>query len=137
MKAELAEIKQRRSEYPICWEFLKKERDDIMHEYQWSAYEMWMNAEGHMEPPSLSLLSTRADDYRSVLVMKEGHYKGHDSVELLREAADWVDARINSAIVRAGLDPNEDRNLVNFQKRPPSHDVPPLLWTTVLGGDEP
>ncbi|TAY52165.1 hypothetical protein [Rhizobium leguminosarum] len=117
VKAEWADIRQRRSEYPIYWEFLKKERDNIMHEYQWSAYEMWMNADGHMMPPTLSLLSTRPDDYRSVLVMKEGHYKGHNSVDLLREAADWVDARIISAIERAGLDPNEDRNLINFSEK--------------------
>jgi hypothetical protein len=51
-------------------------------------------------------------------MMKGGPFQGRNSLELLKEGADWVEARIFGTIRRAGFDPEEDRGLVYFQPRP-------------------
>ncbi len=56
--------------------------------------------------------------------MRGGSYKNRNSLDLLKESAEWVEARIYGAIRRAGFDPDEYRNLVNFQKH-----LPELLGT--------
>ena len=67
----------------------------------------------------MSLLDIKPKDANSVLIMRGGSYKNRNSLDLLKESAEWVEARIYGAIRRAGFDPDENRNLVNFQKRPP------------------
>lgn len=58
------------------------------------------------------------DDARPMLLMRSGAYVGRDSLDLLKESADWVEERIFNAIQRTGFDPDEDRGLVHFQPRP-------------------
>jgi len=110
-------IKTNRSDHPIFWEFLRKERDNIIHHYEWAAYEVWMAEDKAQRAANISLLDLRKDDERSVLLMRHGKYKGRDSVELLKESAEWVENRIFAAIGRAGFSPDERRNLVTFQKQ--------------------
>jgi hypothetical protein len=50
--------------------------------------------------------------------MRSGPFEGRNSLDLLKEGADWVEARIFAAIRRAGLDPDEERGLGSFQPRP-------------------
>ena len=38
--------------------------------------------------------------------MRGGLYEGHNSLELLKESAEWLEARIDSAFSRAGFDPS-------------------------------
>ena len=124
-------IKHNKDEHLIFWEFLRKERDNIIHEYEWGAYEMWMAADGSISPPKFSLLDIRPSESRSVLIMRSGLYKGRDSLELLRESAGWVEERIYGAIRRAGYRPDEHRNIATFSKRLSLFDV----TTGVSGGD--
>lgn len=112
-------IRGNQDEHPIFWEFLRKERNLIIHEYEWSAYEIWLDPEGKEMPSRMSLLGGRPEDMRTVLLMRGGYYDGRDSLELLQESADWVKERIFTAIIRAGFDPEESRNLTTFEKRPP------------------
>jgi len=118
IRMEWASIKERRDEHPIYWEFLRKERNNIIHEYNWAAYEVWMEQDGTIRPARISLLSLRPQDVSSVLIMRDGRYKNCNSLDLLKESAEWVESRIFEAIRRAGFEPDEERNLVNFQKRP-------------------
>lgn len=90
IRAEWEAIDKDQEANAIFWDFLRKERNNIVHEYEWSAYEMWLDSEGNLNPPKLSLLSLRPEDARSVLIMRGGKYKGRDSLELLIESADWV-----------------------------------------------
>lgn len=127
---EWSDIKANKSKHQIFWDFLRHERDNIIHEYEWAAYEVWMDQEGRIKPARISLFDLKPSDARSVLLMKAGHYKGRDSLELLAESADWVEDRIFSAIRRAGFSPDEERNLVSFGKRPPA---PPSLLSEHFG----
>lgn len=107
-------IASNRDDHAIYWNFVWRERNNIAHEYRWSAYEVWMDKDGATKPANMSLLSVRPDDHRSVLAMGDGPYKGCDSLDLLRQGADWAQERIFSAIRRAGFDPEEWRDLRTF-----------------------
>ena len=118
ISAEWESIRQNKEQHQIFWEFLKKERDDMIHKYNWAVHKVWMNQDGTTRPPP-TLLEIEPKDASTVLLMHSGPYKDHNSLDLLRASAEWVEARIFDAIRRAGFDPDEDRNLLNFQKRPP------------------
>lgn len=113
-------IRENKEDHPIFWEFLQKERNNIIHEYEWAAYEAWMDQDGTTRPSQMTLLSIKPKDVDPVLVMRGGAYEGRNSLDLLKESAEWVEARIFGAIRRAGFDPDEERNIVNFQIRSPA-----------------
>lgn len=118
ISAEWELIKQYQEQHPIYWKFLLEERNNIIHEYEWAAYQIWMNQYG-AELPASSLLGVQPEDADAVLIMRNGPYKDRNSLDLLKESAKWVEERIFGAIRRAGFDPDEHRNLVDFQKPPP------------------
>ncbi|BCG83091.1 hypothetical protein MesoLj113b_66330 [Mesorhizobium sp. 113-3-3] len=123
-------IKDNKDDHSIFWEFLRQERDNIIHEYQWRAYETWIKPDGTFRDGGLSLLALAGDDAKLVLLMRGGPFVGRNSLDLLQEGADWVEARIFAAIRRAGFDPEESRGLVNFQS-PPTFNG----GGSILGGD--
>lgn len=117
--AEWHAIKSDETEHAIFWRFLRDERDNIVHQYQWRAYEAWIKPDGTFRAPRLSqILMVDDDGARPVLMMKGGHFEGRDSLDLLKEGADWVEERIFCAVRRAGVDPEEHRSLAYFQPRP-------------------
>ena len=115
---EWREIAENRGQHEIFWKFLREERNNIIHEYKWSAYEIWLDNEGNQKSPSLVGLLMAKDELRSELVMKHGNYKGQSSLSVLLESSKWVESRIMAAIHGAGLTPDEERNLVSFSPRP-------------------
>jgi hypothetical protein len=116
ISSEWKSIGENKEEHPIFWEFLRKERNNIIHEYEWSAYKAWLEQDGTVRPAErLSLLSVRAQDVPTVLIMKGGYYKDRNSLDLLKESAQWIEARIFGAIGRAGFEPDELRTFLTFQ----------------------
>ncbi len=121
ISSEWDSIKKNRDDHAIFWEFLRKERNIILKQYEWPAYEMWMNEDGTIRPPArMTLLSVKPKDAKSVLIMRSGPFKDRNSLDLLQESAEWVEERIFGSIRRAGFDPDEQRNLVTFEKPPPA-----------------
>jgi hypothetical protein len=119
--AEWNVINDNRDEHAIFWDFLREERNNIIHGYNWRAYETWMKPDGtFLEPPQVLVVSKDYDGARPFLKMKAGRFKGRNSLDLLRESADWIEQRIFSAIHRAGFDPEEMRSLGNFSPLPKS-----------------
>ncbi len=119
IKAEWKLIKDNAQAHPIYWEFLKKERDSIVHEYAWTAYEAWLEPDGTVQsPPTILGRILAGSEARPKLLMNSGQYAGQDSIELLHQAADWVEARIFNAIERAGFDPQEKRGIYDFREMP-------------------
>ena len=114
--SEWESIKKKKEHHPIFWEFLRKERNNILHEYEWAAYEVLMDQDGTTRHSRMSILHIKPEDAEYVLIMRGGPYKNRNSLDLLKESAEWVEARIFGAIRRAGFDPDENRNVVNFQK---------------------
>lgn len=130
VKQEWAAINSQKTEHPLFWQFLREERNNIMHQYEWRAYAAWLNSEGKIVP-RLSLISMSSSDRIPVIVMSSGFYEGRNSVEVMHEAADWVEDRIFSAIRGAGYDPDEERKVRDFTARERTLAGPGLL--TVLG----
>ena len=115
IREEWISIKENKKHHPIYWKFLKEERDNIIHYYEWAAYEKWMDKDGVIQPDPIPLLSIGSEDANSVLIMRSGPYKNCNSLDLLKESAKWVEARIYDAIRRAGFDPDENRNVGTFE----------------------
>ncbi|MDX1486051.1 MAG: hypothetical protein R3229_16390 [Alphaproteobacteria bacterium] len=130
--AEWRLIKKNKEEHQIFWQFLRRERNNILHEYEWAAYEMWMDQEGATRPAEMGLLSIRPEDVDPVLIMRGGPYRDQNSLDLLKESAAWAEDRIFSAIRRAGFDPDEERNLHTFEERPPDPPGPKTPLTDLL-----
>lgn len=121
IRSEWNSIKKNEADHAIYWEFLQKERNNILHQYDWQSYEMWMDEDGNIRPPArMTLLTVRPKEAKSVLIMRSGHFKDRNSLELLQESAEWVEERIFGAIRRAGFDPDERKNLATFEKPPPA-----------------
>jgi len=120
LRSEWKSIEENKEDHPIFWKFLQKERNNIIHQYEWTAYEAWMDQDGTTRPARMTALSIKPKDAEPVLAMRGGAYDGRNSLDLLKESAQWVEARIFDAVRRAGFDPDEERNLVNFQTRPPA-----------------
>lgn len=117
--SEWSAIRDFKEQHAIFWDFLRHERDSVIHQYQWRAYESWIKPDGTFRGPRLSLLIMEDDDgARPALIMNDGPFKGRNSLDLLNESADWVEARIFAALQRAGFDPNEARSLGTFMPMP-------------------
>lgn len=102
-------IKSDKTAHAIFWEFLRHERDSVLHQYKWSAYEAWIKPDGTLRPRKMSLLIMKDDDgARPALMMNDGPFKGQSSLDLLKQSADWVEDRIYAAIRRAGYEPDEN-----------------------------
>jgi hypothetical protein len=76
-------IKAQKTNHTIFWEFLKRERDNVVHGYQWQAYETWIKPDGTFRPAQLSILALSDDGARPVLLMRSGPFEGRNSLELL------------------------------------------------------
>jgi|SRR6185312_2870868 len=127
--AEWKSISSNKGNHPIFWEFLRKERDNILHQYEWRAYEAWMHDDGTIDVSPHGLLSIKPEDVKNVLLMRGGRYDSRNSLDLLHESADWVEGRIITAIKRAGFDPDERRSLGSFAPAASSSKL-----STILGG---
>lgn len=129
---EWAAIGASKEDHPIFWNFLRDERNSILHEYRWSAYEEYLNLDGTLAAPRPSVLLLSSESYESSLRLRSGTYSGRQALDIIQESRDWVRDRINFAIDRSGLKPDEERNIVDFSSRP---KVAPSLigGTTILG----
>lgn len=107
--------------------------------YEWQAYAAAVDINGEPCEYQYSLLGPSLSDrnLKPAILMKDGEYKGHNSLHLLREAANWAEDRIVTSIKRAGFDPDEERSLHDFSPRKPdaslltflpaAHNVPSSL----------
>jgi hypothetical protein len=71
-------------EPPIFWEFIDKERHNIVHEYEVRAG----------QGVTVHLGQNKPHDYHYLI--NAGHFKGHDQREVLREAVNWWDSYLDN-----------------------------------------
>ncbi len=111
---EWDQILNNKEDHSIFWDFLQKERNEILHQYEWSAYELWLKPDGTSGKPP-TILGGNLHDVSAFFLMRKGKFKGRDSIELLEESASWVENRIFDSIKRAGFNPNEKRSVHDFR----------------------
>ncbi|WP_131725585.1 hypothetical protein ACTTAF_01680 [Rhodobacter capsulatus] len=136
VKEEWNEIGRQREAHRIYWQFLRDERNNILHEYKWSAYEVYLDKAGKAVFPRPSLLSlVVTDECRGQLMVRHGGFAGQPAFEVIKAAEKWVGDRILSVIARAGLDPGEERSAHSFLPRPVVAPAESFLGTgtTILG----
>lgn len=103
------ELGRNKDKHPIFWEFIDKERHNILKEYEYSAYEVIIAEDGTIKKPYRSLLSIMAEGEKRDLIIKHGYFQGKVALDLLMEASEWIEEYIFQAIREAGYDPEEMR----------------------------
>ena len=87
LRNEWAAIKAETHNHQIYWEFINSERNSILKEYHWTAYEAFFDEAGEeVDSASLSVLSLHLREKKSQLRINGGLYRGRNAIEVLHEA---------------------------------------------------
>lgn len=124
------ELRQNKSQYPLFWDFIDRERHNILKEYEFSAYETYLSPDGKQTYPSL----LESIDLQGVLLIRGGTYDGRDALELAKEGASWVGSYLDDTMRRAGLDPDERVTSRQFLKRQTGQPDAPTDRPRPIGG---
>lgn len=119
LQTEFDRVGKERDRHPIFWKFLYSERNALLKEYKWAAYKVYLDENGD-RLGSMSLLTTFVTAKKSELRIQSGPYEGQLALDVLEEAIDWVDKRINSAVNRAGFSLKERVHFSTWSKMPKS-----------------
>lgn len=117
LQKEFGQISENRGQHKIFWEFVFKERNSLLKEYHWSAYEAYLDENGE-ELKSIGLLATAMTAKESQLRIHSGAYKGHLALEVLEKAIEWAEERIKSAVENAGLALDQKVHFQTWQEQP-------------------
>lgn len=72
IRLEWQEIFDHRDLHPIFWQFLRNERNNIVYEYKWSAYERFLDRAG-TEVSNPGILTLAMGDYDRELLIRDGN----------------------------------------------------------------
>lgn len=135
LRRELIEVWHRlgseRSKYKIFWEFIDKERNNILKEYDFSAYAVVLADDGSVSNATPTLLRILSEGEKEALVIRGGAYDGRLALDVASEAAQWIEETLLSAIRAAGYDPEQNVMSEDFVAPP----TPPLLATFLSQGE--
>jgi hypothetical protein len=108
------EIRKNKASYPLFWGFVDHERNNILKQYEFSAYAAYLKDDGTVEdfPSLFTMVSSK-----QILKINRGPYAGRDALELAAEASSWTKGYLEEAIRAAGLDPEEKVSSDNFLRR--------------------
>lgn len=108
LKKELISVWERlganKEQYPLFWNFIDKERNNILKEYEFSAYQVLLSSDGTIKT-NYSLLSILSEEEKMTLQIHRGYYAGRFALDVAEEAANWVEETLLNAIKSAGYDP--------------------------------
>lgn len=114
LKDAWEELRTRRSEFPLFWEFINKERNNILKEYDFSAYPAIIRSDGTVDQTSYSLLYMLGEAEEEALILRGGPYAGQLALDVAADATDWAEDYILQAIRKAGFDPEEEVSSSDF-----------------------
>ncbi|HEV2263754.1 MAG TPA: hypothetical protein VGR79_04395 [Stellaceae bacterium] len=120
-----------RSKYKIFWEFIDKERNNILKEYDFSAYAAVLAADGSVNDATPTLLRILSEGEKEALVIRGGAYDGRLALDVASEAVQWIEETLLSAIKAAGYDP--EQNVMSEDFVPPP--TPPSFATFLSQGE--
>lgn len=111
-----------KSAFPLFWDFINRERNNILKEYAFSAYEGMLQEDGTIDVPK-SLLTSLSEDRQ--LFIRGGQYDGRLALDVASEATEWVQSYLANAIRKGGFDPDERVTSDGFlyQRRKPLSEV--------------
>lgn len=95
--------KKKREEHKIYWDFIRSERNNVLHEYRTAAYpdeKIPIAVEftlGRVEDGEIrherQVIELEENTYRPML---EGPWEGNDARDVLQEAIDWWEEQLNT-----------------------------------------
>jgi hypothetical protein len=108
LMSDWSALYKNKAAYPLFGEFILKERNNILKEYEFSAYEAIIKPDGTSRK-SLGLLAFMEDGEKETLLIRGGYYEGRQALDVLAEAVIWTEEYILNSIRKAGYDPEEQR----------------------------
>ncbi|WP_192384063.1 hypothetical protein [Mesorhizobium silamurunense] len=111
------ELGRRRGDFPLFWEFIHKERNNILKEYDFSAYSAIIRDDGTIDQSSYSLLYMLGETEKEALILRGGPYDGQFALDVAEDATDWAEGYVLQAIRNAGFDPEEKVSSSDFLNR--------------------
>jgi hypothetical protein len=104
-------LRREKSDFPVFWQFIDRERHNILKEYEFSAYERWLNEDGTAIPsPSLmSIVNSKRE-----LRIKGGINDGRLALDVARDAAHWIERYLAETIRLGGFEPDDEIEWRNF-----------------------
>lgn len=88
--AKWHELGKNKAKYPIFWDFIDQERNNILKEYRFSPDEVILKADGSLEPKR-GLLYMLGENEKSILVIRGGQFGGRPALDVAEEAANWIE----------------------------------------------
>ncbi|MEM6758601.1 MAG: hypothetical protein AAF601_03895 [Pseudomonadota bacterium] len=114
---EWKSIKENDADHEIYWKFINKERNAVLKEYHWTAYEAYFDELGEDIPASkIGIFSMVDPTISKKLHINSGNYKGQDAFQVLELAIAWLEERISSALARAGFHLDDKAHFKSWQK---------------------
>lgn len=97
VRAKFADLKAKRPEPEIFWEFIEPERNNLLKEYRTAAKQNVTVRPGtaHLNPRTGEQHSTPGLPALYEHVMSDGHFQGRDPRDLVQEAIDWWEGYLN------------------------------------------
>jgi hypothetical protein len=127
-------LRRDKASYPLFWGFVDRERNNILKEYEFSAYQGVIKEDGTIAA-SVSLMSLLNGPQD--LFIRGGDYDGRRAMDVAEEAADWIEGYIFEAVHTAGYDPEENIRSTGFLYQRVKDDPPlPDGLATFLAGKE-
>jgi hypothetical protein len=102
------ELNRTKPEPLIFWEFIEKDRNALLKEYQFSA-EQGIILRGDLNTVPLGALPLGASVAEPTYLMKDGPFAGRDQRDVVQEAIDWWDDQLEEIAVRAAATVTEPR----------------------------
>lgn len=103
LKAAWQELGRDKVAYPLFWQFINRERNNILKQYDFSAYAALIKEDGTYQS-DYSLLGMLQTE-KSALLIRGGQYHGQEAIPLASSAASWVEDYIFNAVQRGGFNP--------------------------------
>lgn len=110
-------IGNERTKHKIYWEFIYQERNNILKEYDFSAYAVVLAADGSVSDATPTLFRIMSEGEKEALILRGGAYAGRLALDVASEAAQWIEETLLSAIKAAGYDP--EQNVISEEFIPP------------------
>lgn len=107
------EIGEDRSGNQIYWDFIRKERNNILKEYEFAAYEAILDSQGNNKPKK-SLIYMLSDGESEALVLRGGPYEGRLGLDVAEEGVLWLKGVVNGCLLKAGFNPDAEIEVSEF-----------------------
>jgi hypothetical protein len=98
-------LAREKAKYPLFWDFIDRERNNILKEYAFSAYAAVFNDDG-TEVKTPTILGSIGKKHE--LRLRGGKYDGRLASDVVAEASQWLENYIRQIIAEGGYDPDED-----------------------------